>query len=293
MKEKKSKGKEILIAGGAGFIASFLIEAFLRSGHRIIVLKLSTTKTDRISRYLSKIKVYDSDKTSLKKIFAENEIDIVINMATNFGRGKESTPSQIFQTNVIFASELAQEAIAAGVKYYFNTDSALNPKVNLYALSKKVFKDLLKRYFSPEIKVFNIRLEYVYGRGDDTNKFLPMAIEKLRAGEELAMSGGDQELDFVYAPDVASAFLYLAENLEQFPAKFNDFEVGSGQTISLKKLIQRIKKMINSTSKIIFGAVPYRKNEQMYSKANIKTLCGWKPKYQIADGLIDLLSKKR
>lgn len=284
--------KTVLVSGATGFIGSHLLERLLlEKTFKIIILKRSFSNRKRINRFLKKVKVYDIDKCEIALPFQENRIDLVINLATNYGREEGVEPSQIIDTNVVFGLRLIEQASRAKVKYYFNIDSSLASNINLYAYSKKVFRHLIKVYFADKINVFNLRLEYVYGENDDLAKFIPFAISKLKNNQELNMSKGEQILDFIYVKDCVDAIVYLIKNCGDYHNNFEEFQIGTGGTIQLREFIEMIKKELGSKSIINYGSIPYRKNEQMYSKANISKLGKWQPKYKVKDSIKFLLNK--
>lgn len=281
--------KTILVVGAAGFIGSHLTKKLLAEKYNIIVLKRSADKLDRLDECKEQLKFYNSDQGETEKAFLENEIDLVINLATRFGRDQVTKPSDIVETNVLFAIKLTEIAIKYKVKYLFNLDSSLAPNVNLYAFTKNVTKEILREYFSDDIKIYNIRLEYVYGSGDDLSKLIPMVVDKLKRNQLLEVTKGEQNLDFLNISDLTDAFVYLLKNSQLFPEKFVEVEIGSGQATKIKDLILIIKKELQSTSEIKFGAVTYRKNEHMHSVANISTMKGWKPKVKLSEGIKELI----
>ena len=59
---------------------------------------------------------------------------------------------------------------------------------------------------------------------------------------------------------------------------FVQFELGSGDAIPIKHIVNKIKRLCHSESKLLFGVRSYRRKEPMLTKANtefIKKL-GWK-----------------
>ncbi len=282
--------KNILVVGAAGFIGSNLSRKLVDAGYRVIVLKRSADNISRLKEIEDRLEFYNSDKIDLSSIFSKNKIDLAINLATNFGRAKDTPASAIIDTNILFAIRLAEAAVESDVKCLFNIDSSLDPSVNLYAYTKKVTKQLLKDYFSEKLKIFNLRLEYVYGPNDDLNKLIPMAVDKLKKNQPLEISKAEQELDFLNIEDCTDAFLYVIKNCDAFKNSFNDLQIGSGRTTSLKDLILLIKEVAGSDSVIKFGAVPYRKHEQMYSRADLQTMRDWRPKVSLKDGVKQLIS---
>jgi nucleoside-diphosphate-sugar epimerase len=283
MVEKNSL--KILLTGGTGFIGSHLVEALLGADYELVVLKRSFDDTTRIDPFLNRIKTYDTDKQDFDTIFSQEQIDIVINLVTNFGRGKANLPSDIAETNIVYGLKLIEAATTNGVKCFFNVDSALKPEINLYAFTKRAFREIIKKSFSEKIKIMNLRLEQVYGEHDDLFKFIPMAVDKLKRNEDLDMTFGEQQLDLLYIDDCVSAFLFLVDKFQDYPEQFTSFEIGTGKTIKLKDFIEQIKQELGSTSKINYGAVDYRADEQMLSKADLNTMKGWRPTYDFSDGL--------
>lgn len=275
--------KTILMFGVSGFIGSYLLEELLRKDFKVIIMiKGSLADMWRIEKFFDQIKVYDMDQCDLDAPFLENKIDLVINLITNFGRNPISdNPSQIIETNVVLALKIIEEARKAKVQYYFNIDSSLKSNVSLYAYSKSIFKHIIKNLFAEHIRIFNLRLEYVYGEKDDVSKFISFAISKLKNNKELNMSGGKQNLDFIYVKDCVNAIAHIAENTENFPGQFEEFQIGTGKTMLLKDFIEIIKNQLNSKSVINYGAIEYRKNEQMFSQADISKIKGWYPQYDV------------
>lgn len=290
LKDKKFMANKILIVGATGFIGSHLLKLLVKEGFDLLVLKRSYDSTKRINEVLDSVKTYNIDQTGLEMPFQENEVNLVVNLATDFGRATDSTPSKIFDTNVLFGLKLIEIAVENNVQYYFNIDSSLSPEVNLYAYTKKVFKYTIEKYFSSQIKIRNLRLEYVVGENDDLSKLIPFVISELKQNRELKISKGEQDLDFLYVKDCVDAFLYLIKNEKNFNKPFEDFQIGTGKTTKLRDLIELIKKEIGSNSVICYGAIPYREHEQMYSKADPSALKGWVPKYDIKK-VIKLLVK--
>jgi nucleoside-diphosphate-sugar epimerase len=281
--------KRVLVIGAAGFIGSNLTKKLVKNDYEVVVLKRSTDNLDRLTEVKEKLRFYDSDKDQLDQAFTENKIDLVINLATNFGRSKDAKTSDLVSTNILFAIQVAEVAVRNKVEYLFNTDSSLDPAVNLYAYTKKVAKQLLKDYFANSIKIFNLRLEYVYGPHDDLNKMIPMAVDKLKNNLPLELTPAEQDLDFLNIEDCTDAFLYVISHQADFANDFIDLQIGSGQTTKIKDLILMIKAVAGSESKIQFGAVSYREHEQMYSKADLTTMKGWQPKVSVEQGIKDLI----
>ena len=132
----------ILLTGATGFVGSHLLKTLTVIGYRVIIILRNNSSTARISSFLGSVIVYNIDHVPLDSVFKENPIDIVIHLATHYGRKGESI-SAIAQTNLIFGLNLLDEALAHGVSLFINTDtfyhqgSVISEHLQTYSLSKK------------------------------------------------------------------------------------------------------------------------------------------------------------
>ncbi|MCT7590790.1 NAD-dependent epimerase/dehydratase [Aliarcobacter butzleri] len=288
----------ILLTGVTGFLGSYILKSFVNSGYEIIALKRTTSNTYRIDNYLKKVTLYDIDKVTLEDIFKNHKINIVINTVTNYGRIDNKILS-ILDTNLIFGLKLLEESVNANTKAFINTDTLLERNINAYALSKSQLVDWMKFLSNKNTKMINIKVEHMYGSLDDENKFIYWLINKLKQNvEKIDLTSGVQKRDFIYIDDVVSAYKTIIENIESY-SDYEEFELGSGNSIEVKKFVKQIVKELKLkqeiNTKLNFGAVSYRDNENMEMKADIQKLTnlGWKAKVSIEDGIKKILKEKK
>ena len=285
------KVKKILITGATGFLGSHLLPALIDKGYDIIILKRSFSNTWRIQNVLSQIESYDIDKVSIKKIFDENEIGGIIHLATDYGRKNNSDTIQMFKANIELPAKLLDLGCKYRIIFFINTHTFWNSKYNLYSAMKNSFIEIAK-YFSANFKVkfINMKIEHMYGEKDEYSKFIPFVIKNILEGKEIRATKGEQKRDFIYVNDVIDAYLKVLDNLGNLNDNFIEFEIGTGNSISLRDLLSKIEEVINKKANINikWGAIPYKKNEIFDSKANTekaKQYLGWTPKYDISNGL--------
>lgn len=281
--------KTILITGINGFLGSNLAKR-LSAKFNIIGTEVSLENLNRIKN--EKYRVYPADLESTKQIFLENKIEIIIHTATFYGKNNEQI-KDLFNSNLHSPFNLLDLGIANQVKLFINTDSALERFTNAYSLTKKQFVDWLK-FRSSEIKVANMQLEHFYGPGASNTNFITSMIKKLVKNEpKINLTAGEQKRDFIYYDDIVDAYEIIINSFNDLENRINNFEVGSGELISIKELMLLLKKLTNSSSKLNFGAIPYRENELMESKSDLHSVynLGWRPKTNLQDGLLKTINE--
>lgn len=266
----------IILTGATGFLGSHILKAILsKSNDKILLLKRSFSNIWRIKDEIkdSRVTYLDIDKQDLYKI-DWNGIDTIIHCATEYGRS-DSLCHKILKTNLIFPIHLIELAIKNNVKTFINTDTYFN-KDNIaynhllgYSLSKKSLNLWLK-HFSKQIQVINLILEHIYGEFDNADKFVEKLIQDIAINqvEKVALTHGEQKRDFVYIKDVVDTYMTAIKYGRNNHFRYREFEVGTGNSIPIKDFCNLIKKISKSNTYIDYGAINYREDELMNSKAD-------------------------
>ena len=184
------------------------------------------------------------------------------------------------------------------VSLFLNTDSFFNSSKNSYSylsdytLSKKHTLDWIKLISNSSIcKIVNMKIFHMFGENDSPSKFIPHLIDTiLREETFIDMTPGLQTRDFIYVNDVVSAFETVLKN-ELKLTNYQEYEVGSGKSFSIKHLAELIQKISKSKTNLNFGAIPYRKGEIMESVCNNKKLIelGWTSNFSLNVGLSKII----
>ena len=284
--------KCFLVTGATGFLGSHVVKKLLAEGQKVVILKRSFSNTKRLKAELSKIKSYDIDKLDdFVDVFREQHIDVVIHTATCYGRQGEAV-EEIYDVNLKFPLKLLELALRFNTDTFFNTDTILSKYLNWYALSKKQFSEIGQQFaHMGKINFIDAKLEHMYGEDDSNTKFVTFMLEALQNNQdELKLTAGEQRRDFIYVDDVVDAYwkILTAQGNDK---KYQYYEVGTGKTISIKELVMLAKSITKSQTKLVFGAIPYRENEIMESKADISDLqaIDWNPHALVSEGLMKMM----
>lgn len=155
-----------------------------------------------------------------------------------------------------------------------------------YALIKQLTTNtaimLHKNYGFPAMVV---RPGNLFGPGQNKSKFIPYVIEQLKANKTLNVTPCEQKRDFIYVDDFVNSIHAILINYEKSIGEI--INISSGESISLKVIIENIKTVLDSNSQINYGAIPYRENEVMDLKCDIKKLS------QLSNGCIKIDTRKR
>lgn len=161
---------------------------------------------------------------------------------------------------------------------------------NPYALSKSLAEQVC-RFYSENFGVqsYVLRPFNVYGHGQGESFLIPTIVSQVRAGNVIRVADLRPRRDFVYIKDLVNAITSTIS----YNGKCHIFNIGSGVSYSVEELIQMVQSILN-TSFAVINADVRRPGEIMDTVANIsaaKAELGWVPKFNLKDGLIDMLSQ--
>ena len=155
-----------------------------------------------------------------------------------------------------------------------------------YAFAKKICTNLLKSlYISEKFPSVTLRIFLAYGPYQDNNRLIPQVINGFIKNRQVKLSSGYQKKDFCFIEDIVDAILLLINSKKATNGEI--FNVCSGSSISIKKIVYKIKNIIKK-GKPKFGKIKIRSSENLNfygDNKKIKKNLGWKPKTTLKNGL--------
>lgn len=277
---------KILITGGTGFLGFNLINEIIDQNYLIYILIRKKSDIKRIKNHKN-IFFLSLEDIELEKLFKKNKFKIVIHLATNYG-SSDAQLKNLIDSNLLLPINLLNLSKIYNVKSFINIDTILNKNLSNYTLSKSQFNEWLIS-FSSFLHCINLKISSIYGPGDSHKKFIPNTIIKLlKSSKKIEFTKGNQKRDLIFISDVISAISIVIKYSLNKKCGYDNFEIGSGSQLSIKNLVKLICKLTNnSNTKLYFGNLISRNNEQMRTKVKIDKIkkLGWKSKVNIIQGL--------
>lgn len=232
--------KKILVTGSAGFIGSNLVKELLKINEEVNIIGFDSVndyydvsikeyrlaEIEKLAESKPKckytfIKGNLADKALIEKVFTENKIDIVVNLAAQAGvRYSITNPDEYIESNIIgfynileacrnhpvehlvYAS--SSSVYGGNKKVPFSTDDKVDNPVSLYAATKKS-NELMAHAYS---KLYNIpstglRFFTVYGPAGRPDMAYFGFTNKLVNNETIKIFNyGNCKRDFTYVDDI-------------------------------------------------------------------------------------------
>lgn len=286
------KHMNILLTGATGFLGSALAKHWTQAGHQLTLLVRPSSSLRRLELLLPTVQLIRcSGASDIVQLVRCTAPDVIVHTACAYGRLGE-TALQVLDANVRLGM-LLLDGVLGGVGdrvSFINAGTVLAPSVSNYALSKHQFAqwgDALALQNPTRLQFVNIRLQHMYGPGDDPSKFTTHVLHACQQHQpQLALTAGEQRRDFIYIDDVVRAYDVLAHQMNQL-AGSDQVDVGSGDAPPVRNFVEQVHTLTGSRTELQFGAVPYRANEAMLCQADTRRLknLGWQPAYSLEQGI--------
>lgn len=283
---------KVLLTGATGFIGKKLTSFLLANGCEIIIIARKNSKLLEIEKLTKDLDVEFIENNDLEAIFRRNRnINLIIHAATDYGID-DSAFLNTFRTNVELPLNLLGLAVKYKIPKFINLDTFYNCKntnyeyLQSYVLSKRQFQEWGLRISNiKKINFINLRLYHVYGEGDGHHKFVPDIIKKCQSGENIDLTVGTQRRDFIHVDDVVEAIAIVAKT--SLIHGYHHFDVGSGDSISIRKFVELVNRFCGNKAKLNFGALSARAGEWDNISADPSSLhkLGWNIQVSIENGL--------
>ncbi len=310
MPETKSHSLNILVSGGAGFIGSHVVDAYLRAGHHVTVI--DSLATGKMINLNSRAQFFQDDirSATLDAIFQQGDFDLINHQAAHIDlRRSVAHPRHDADTNILGTLNLLECACRYGVKriIFASTggaiygDEVLYPTpeshpahpLSPYGVAKLAVEHYL-HYYQAVHEMRSVVLRYAHVFGPRPEPYgdagvVAIFIDRLLRGDRPVIFGdGEQTRDFIFVGDVVRANLHALDYLKEESGNSEPLvvNIGTGQELSVNTFFTLLKGFLPQAPEPIYA--PPKPGEQRRSAIDpslAKKTLGWEPLVPVEKGL--------
>jgi len=295
---------KVLVTGGAGFIASHVVDLYLERGHEVVIVDDLSTGRESNLNPAAKFYRLDIRDPRLAEVFEKERPDVVNHHAAQMDV-RRSVADPLFDADVnirgsIQVLECARRSDVRRVIYistggavygepeYLPCDEAhpINP-ICPYGASKHTVEHYLYMYRQNYgLDYVVLRYPNVYGpRQDPHGEAGVVAIftGQMLADQRVVINGdGEQLRDYVYVGDCAGANLKVLESAEASGI----FNLGSGRGASVNDIFRALQQATGYRHEAVRGPAKVGETRHIYLTAEkARRSLGWSPTLSLEEGL--------
>lgn len=306
------QNRNVFITGSTGFLGSYLTDELIRRKSSVTSLLRDWVFNSRFifSDTYKKVNVVKGeveDYSLLERILNEYEIDVVFHLAAQtIVETANRNPVSTFDTNIRGTWNLLEACrrnplvkkiiIASSDKAYgvqrnlpYNEGTPLQG-THPYDVSKSCADLLSYAYFNTyKLPVCITRCGNFYGGGDiNFNRIIPGTIRSVLYNEQpVIRSDGSYIRDYIYVKDAVSAYILLAEKMEDESVLGEAFNFSNEIQVTVLELTQKILSLTGreDLKPIIENRAAKEIKHQYLSAEKARKRLSWQPLYTLEQGL--------
>jgi NAD dependent epimerase/dehydratase len=305
------QGKQVLVTGAGGFIASHLVERLVSEGAQVRAFVRYNSRNDiGLLRQLpldvfSQLEIISGDLRDLEAIRASSRnVDTVFDLGALIAIPYSYLhPREVIETNIMGTLNILTAARDLGVRRVVHTSTSevygtarYTPIDEAHPLqgqspysASKIGADKIAESFyrSFNIPVVTLRPFNTYGPRQSARAVIPTIINQTLTRDEVHLGSLDTWRDFTYVTDTADGFMRIAAAENILGQEIN---IGNNAAISIGELAEKIFAIVGKKPKIVTESQRLRpeKSEVMKlhaSNQKAKEMMDWSPQISLDEGL--------
>lgn len=299
--------KKILVTGGAGFIGSHLCERLLNEGNEVICLDNYFTGSKQNVIHLLNNPYFELIRHDVTSPFFV-EVDEIYNLACPASPiHYQYNPIKTVKTSVMgainmlgLAKRIRAKILQASTSEVYGDPQVhpqsenywghVNPigRRSCYDEGKRCAETLFMDYHHQnKVKIKIIRIFNTYGprmNPNDGRVVSNFIVQALKNQDITIYGNGQQTRSFQYCDDLVEGMIRMMNTPDSITGPIN---IGNPNEFTILELAEKVIKLTNSKSKLIFKDLPQddptqRQPDISLAKANLNS---WEPKIQLEEGL--------
>jgi len=315
--------RRTLVTGAHGFVASHLTKALLERGEEVRILDRPDPRTADVGGprrsaldllgIRDEVELAEGDLRDAEAVSgAVRGCDSVFHLAaqTIVGVARRS-PRETFETNVRGAWNVFEACREHGVgrTVFASSDKAYGTSPELpyredfplrasypYDASKAAADIVARSYANAYgLPLAVTRFANVYGGGDlNFSRLIPETVVALLEGRAPQIrSDGSPERDFLHVDDAVSAYLAIAEALDEGRAGGEAFNAGGERPHSVREVIDLIVATVDAGVEpeyLGIGTPSGEIDRQYVDSTKLREMTAWRPQVELGHGLARTLA---
>lgn len=300
--------KTIFLTGASGFLGSYVLENLLEESQVIVLLRPSSNPW-RIShlihhKNLSIIEGSLDQESFLNHIFETTKIDTVCHLAWQGVENEFRNDSLQVTANLYPSINLIEISSKHSVQQWIGLGSQAEYGPHSGVIDEHIVTRPSTLYGAVKLSLMTVgeqisrmggmsfcwlRLFSSYGPKDNMSWMYCYVIQALLKGKVPQLTEGKQMWDYIYVKDAAKAIstIALRGNIS------GTYNLGSGDSYTVRSIVEMIRDMIDPSLALNFGAIPYRDDQVMFLQADISKLSQsiqWLPETTLKDGFYETIN---
>jgi UDP-glucuronate decarboxylase len=310
---KSGKSRQVLVAGGAGFLGSHLCDVLLAEGAHVVCLDNFRTGRKQNLRHLEREARFDVIEADIIHPLPASlrsgrvKLDQIFNLACAASPPHyQADPEHTLLTSVVGTHSLLTLAESKGARFLQASTSEIygDPEVHpqtesywgnvnptgpraCYDEGKRAAETLtfdFARAGRAEVRVARIFNTYGPRMRADDGRVVSNTVCQALAGEDITIYGdGRQTRSFCYAADLIDGFMRLMAYDGPMPGAVN---LGNPVEMTIDELVTKVIALTGSRSAVVSRPLPVddpRRRRPDITRA--KKLLGWSPRTPLDAGL--------
>jgi CDP-glucose 4,6-dehydratase len=315
--EFKWRDRNVFVTGCTGILGSWLTMALVDLGANVVGLIYDEDPRSQLvrsgyDRRIIRVRGSVTDYALMERVFNEFEIDTCFHLAAQaLVTVANRAPLSTFESNIKGTWILLEAArrcptltrlvIASSDKAYgeheklpYNEDAPLQGR-HPYDVSKSCADLIALAYAETYGMPLGItRCGNIYGGGDlHWDRVVPGTIRSVLQGERpIVRSDGTLTRDYLYIEDIVSAYILLAEHLDDPTIQGQAFNFGLNDPKTVLEIMEAILEVAGrpDLELIILNQPLHEIRHQYLDSTNARQLLGWEPQWTLEAGLRETLA---
>ena len=298
---------KIVVTGATSFIGKAFVDVALEKGWEIVAVVRRNSPKAKAFDGVDNVSVAELNMDEYGKIAeAAGSFDCLVHFAWDGTRGAQRMDKELQQKNYENSVALIKAAIDSGCKRILTAGSQAEygpqngviteqteckPNTEYGVYKYKLFTTAGELCEKAGVSYKEPRFFSLYGPGDFEKTLIMSMIDNMRNNRRCELTECVQMWDFLYVKDAVRAVAALCE----LDCEDGAYNLGSGDVRELKAYVEELYSLLNSSSELVYGAVPYPETGMVSITPSVRktqTLLNWKAEYSFADGIGEIIAAK-